>query len=726
MSVELNLTASPLSYTEWVKLNENWERIMSGFSNVQNQIRILAGGVEVDEIIARIDAAVSNAETTTSEMQVLIGEVNTKLSEIQTAITNANNAADDANLLNVALTSLKTELEALQTNLQGIVEAESTRVSNEDARISAETNRNAAEQTRISNESDRTAAETTRQQAEQSRVNAETERANTFDLKMLTADEKITLMQDLISNLKSYNYDSGAVYDFPNLITYNGSTFIALQQVSGITPTDDGVNYRLVARKGVDGTGAVSSVNGVLPDENGNVELPIPDVLDNLESTSTTNALSTNQGRLLKTLIDDLGANKADKTALEQTDTNVSNLSQTVNNLGTEVTERLTEMMSLSPSVLKIPLASDYRGWQGVAVYNDLIYVTTDRNENFDLENVISVYSLDGKLISEKRNAYTGLDPQGKFMSFGDINEIDGFLYATVYNFNGGGNPLISRVIKYNIHDLSINQVYEIGENVAESVTKHDNSFWVVYHDIAVVKKFDLNFNFLQEYSLSIQEAIHGYFQGSLWEDNIFYANLHGHNKISDTQPFSKLYKYSFDGTNFNFIEVIEPPTIGCGQGLAKYGDYYFWNDRPNNIIVISKSIRKGNVFPELLPYQNEQSFEPSLLNGWEPYDINYNRPPRITVRDGVVYLSGIAKNIVNANAYDGNTPMFKIPQQYCPKYSINILALSDKGILRVPIVGKNSISPVEQIGDLNLQNIMQYESIGWVSLDGISYPILD
>ncbi|MFT8348765.1 hypothetical protein [Clostridium saccharoperbutylacetonicum] len=385
-----------------------------------------------------------------------------------------------------------------------------------------------------------------------------------------------------------------------------------------------------------------------------------------------------------------------------------------------ESTQDLNRLFNLSPSVMKIPLVGDYRGWQGVTVANDLIYVFTDRNESFGLENIISVYSLDGKLISEKRNAYTGLDPQGKFMSFGDGNEIDGFLYVTAYNINSGGSPLISRVVKFNISDLTVNAVYEIGAGTAESVTKKDNAFWVAYHDIAGIRKYDLNFTFLQQYTLSYVDAPDGLFQGTLWDGNYFYANLHGHNSNGDATAFSQLRKYQFDGTNFNFIEAIAPPTDGCGQGLAKYGDYYFWNDRPNNLIVVSKNIKKGNVYSEILPYQNELSFKPTLLNNWEPYDTVYDRTARVTVSNGIVYLSGIIKNTVNIES-----TIFELPSRYAPKYSRNFMTISDKGIIRIPIVGRNSNNP-QQIGDVVCNNIFTITGVSWISLDGISYPITD
>lgn len=463
MAVELHLMASPLSYSEWVKLNENWERIMYGFSNIQDQIRLLTGGVEVDEIIDRVNKAVTNAETTTAEMQELISEVDVRLSEIQTAITNANNAADDANTLNVALTVLKGELETLQSNLQGIVDSENTRVQNENARIQAESEREAAEQTRVDNEGARIEAETARQQAEQARVQAEQERETTFNLKMLTADEKIALMQDIISNLKSYNYDSEVVYDFPNLIAYNGSTFIVLQEVSGITPIDDGVNYRLVARKGVDGTGAVSSVNGVLPDENGNVELLIPGVLDNLESTSTTDALSANQGRLLKALIDDLGEDKADKTALEQTDTNVSNLSQTINNLGTEVTEHLADV---AVNVKKFGALgnANYFNSNDSKWYEDSSFTILANDDTTPIQNAINY--------AEQSNGILYF-PEGNYIFTSNMTISSGMKFIS----GGGKVKLIHSGKDYvgininNTQDLLISGLSFIGDDITNPMT---------------------------------------------------------------------------------------------------------------------------------------------------------------------------------------------------------------------------------------------------------------
>lgn len=384
-------------------------------------------------------------------------------------------------------------------------------------------------------------------------------------------------------------------------------------------------------------------------------------------------------------------------------------------------------LFNFNPSVLKIPMMSNFRAWQGVAVNEDKIYVFSDRNDNFNLENIISTYSLDGKLISEKRNAYTETDPNGKFMSFGDGNVIDGYLYVTAYNINDGGTPYISRVIKYTIPGLTISAVYEIGNNIAESVTKHNNYFWVVYHDIPKVRQYDLEFNFIQEYALSTDDAPYGYYQGTLWDGDIFYANLHGHNAIGD-EPFGEIRKFAFTGDSFNYIESFSPPLKTCNQGLAYYKGYYFWNDRTNNTIVITKDIKKGRVFPEVLPYMNGTSFKPSLLNGWAGYDPTYDRPARITVNNNIVYVNGIITN-PSPNVYNNSTAAFKVPYYLAPKYSLNIPVLTSAGFIRCAIIGRNSsvqANDPSQVGEFKFQNIMSYPEITWVSLDGVNYPILD
>ena len=92
-------------------------------------------------------------------------------------------------------------------------------------------------------------------------------------------------------------------------------------------------------------------------------------------------------------------------------------------------------------TIASFELQDEYRAWQGIAIDSKCIYVLTDRNEHFDLENIISVYTHSGERVRERRNAYAGKDSKGRFMSFGDGNIIDEALFVTAYNINSGGCP---------------------------------------------------------------------------------------------------------------------------------------------------------------------------------------------------------------------------------------------------------------------------------------------
>jgi len=243
-----------------------------------------------------------------------------------------------------------------------------------------------------------------------------------------------------------------------------------------------------------------------------------------------------------------------------------------------------------------ITLDSDYRGWQGVAVENDRMYVLTDRNESFELENIISVYSLSGQKISELRAAYIGKDRNNKFMSFGDGNVIDGKLYVTAYNFNGGGHPYESKVLTYRLPQLDLEEEKELPEGVAESITKHGGHFWVVYHDKMEVYQLDLNFNLVKKFELSESISSYGGYQGSFWASEYFFAQMHGANKLGDV-PAKGLDKYKYLGDRFIFLETLAPLSYGTGQGVCLTDDVIYQNDRPYNIIVLKKWNRTNHRF---------------------------------------------------------------------------------------------------------------------------------
>ncbi|WP_311077953.1 MULTISPECIES: hypothetical protein [Paenibacillus] len=241
--------------------------------------------------------------------------------------------------------------------------------------------------------------------------------------------------------------------------------------------------------------------------------------------------------------------------------------------------------------VLKVD--KNYRAWQGVASDGTNIYITSDRDENFKLSNTISTYTMDGSFVTEKTNAYTETDQKGLFMSFGDCYITDGYLYATVYNFNSGPSTeeRISRIVKYSLPDLKQVDEFDIGYGTAESLAEYNNTYWVVYHDLNEIRQFDKDFNLIKSYPLSENFGNDGGYQGIFFDEDELYANLHGANKYGENYA-QGLDHYHFNGREFRFIERIKPPTYGAGQGVEKVGKLYLWADRPGNSIIVTEKIK--------------------------------------------------------------------------------------------------------------------------------------
>lgn len=224
MTLELHNTENPISNTERLKINENWQRIISGYSYLQQQIKVLAGGAEVDELIQRLNEAVDSANVA-----------------VQQAIDANNTATQEA-------------IEANNTALQDALTTVSQTLVDVNKAI---TNANTAT----------TEANTAKQGALDATAQAQT---------------ALDAMQSLITNLGSKGvWNDTTQYYKNNLAVFNGSTFIALQDNLGKTPptlpTQTNAYWSLFAEKGAtgntglqgppgkDGTGV--TIIGSLPSE---------------------------------------------------------------------------------------------------------------------------------------------------------------------------------------------------------------------------------------------------------------------------------------------------------------------------------------------------------------------------------------------------------------------------------------------------------------------------
>lgn len=151
-------------------------------------------------------------------------------------------------------------------------ESEATRMGSEQERGINETDRNSAELVRKTSEAERIAAE-------QQRNNNEAARQTSMDNALSNVNHAIQIAEEIVENTKGLGeYDSETTYHPNNIVTYNGSSFMALDEVAGVTPSTSSSKWQLVAQRGIDGAGSVVTVNGKSPDLDGNVLLTVNEV----------------------------------------------------------------------------------------------------------------------------------------------------------------------------------------------------------------------------------------------------------------------------------------------------------------------------------------------------------------------------------------------------------------------------------------------------------------
>ncbi|MCT6941451.1 MAG: hypothetical protein M3Z62_13575, partial [Metasolibacillus sp.] len=246
-------TQSPITKDERVNINKTWDDILRRFNNLQRQINILAGDNDVDELIKRIQDALDSADSTLAELQAALNDASDLIDnminatiEATEAATAANQATADATQIINDLTALQVDLEQLQTSLeQSIADA-----------TAATTNANTAT----------TNANQATQDAQQATTDA------------TSAAQRAESAADAVKGWgQAEPYNSTKTYERNNVVTYEGSSYQAKHDGVTSIPTTT-ADWIIIARRGLDGQGAVQTVNEQLPDEDGNVDIGIANI----------------------------------------------------------------------------------------------------------------------------------------------------------------------------------------------------------------------------------------------------------------------------------------------------------------------------------------------------------------------------------------------------------------------------------------------------------------
>lgn len=283
------LKESQRELAEYDRVEAEEERELNETDRINAEsVRISEEGLRVSGELARVSAEQTRQynELSRSDKEI-VRESNEYARVLAENDRNANE--------NTRLTSEEARQEKENIRVQNedsrLIE-ESLRVLAENNRIAKEIDRVDKEQTRESNEAIRIANEESRISEESLRQSQELQRQTTFqtsitelnDVKqeaeaviteMETVKTEVTQLATDIDELLEDttfvgDFDIDTTYHKNNIVSYNGSSYIAKQEVIGVLPTNL-VYWGILSVRGVDGTGAVSSVNGVAPDQDGNV-----------------------------------------------------------------------------------------------------------------------------------------------------------------------------------------------------------------------------------------------------------------------------------------------------------------------------------------------------------------------------------------------------------------------------------------------------------------------
>lgn len=234
---------------------------------------------------------------------------------------------------------------------------------------------------------------------------------------------------------------------------------------------------------------------------------------------------------------------------------------------------------------------SPHRASQGIATDGQQLFLTSSVNEKGKPENIISVYSMDGKFIKEKRNASQATDPDGRKMEFGDATILGTNLYIAMYNWNSlpaKKSPLYSKIAVFNSTNLAPMKIFDAGGNTLEGVSYEREHFWTTFHDEPILKEFDGSLKFLKSFPLMIPSNFkmpYGYAQGITWYGNDVFVNIHGPN-FEGSFYAPGILRYHYNGKAFEYVETLTAPTYGSGQGLDNVGYTFYFVDRPGNVII--------------------------------------------------------------------------------------------------------------------------------------------
>ena len=289
----LHRISSPLTAENRVKLNENWDTIEQLLSSFRQQLQFISGVENIEEVIDYLNDTMDNVNDLRTRfdeaLAVLIDERDTLLRESEESLTGHID-----HLTNIAMEQLQAEIDALQSE---VVETITTLQENIDRgeHLQAETTELIDRLT--------TGIEEMENRTDVALANMDARIAEAME-SMDTAIGAVDAERERIEAIRFIGeYDAGTTYMPGNMISFGGSSYVALLETTGVEPLPHASSetWRLIARRGLDGLGTVSYINDIGADEEGRLTLTKENIgLGNVDNTpDSEKPLSEPQRRIL-------------------------------------------------------------------------------------------------------------------------------------------------------------------------------------------------------------------------------------------------------------------------------------------------------------------------------------------------------------------------------------------------------------------------------------------
>ena len=214
---------------------------------------------------------------------------------------------------------------------------------------------------------------------------------------------------------------------------------------------------------------------------------------------------------------------------------------------------------------------------QGVATDGTYFYTSSGGNTTEPWDNYhLYKWDADWNQLAHRDTADDA--PTDKYQ----INSVfykDGKLYVGA--FREDPTPKKAYIIVYNASDLSYDTYHEIGTDMGgEGCVYHDGYWWCTVSN-QTVRRFNESWGYVDQFKLTFEQdgGTAGGYEGLMWIGDYLYANIH------DGVTPTKCDVYHWNGTGFDEVTRLDPPTTNSNQGLCldPDGEHVWWAERNGN-----------------------------------------------------------------------------------------------------------------------------------------------